>query len=382
MSSVNDFNGTVIRQVVNSKKVEFGRKIRTLTIADLHGYTNDPERAKRLANAIKREDPDIIFIAGDLYSGGGAWEGGEKLSNLRDFIANISEVAPVCITWGNHDLRGVKPDNKGTRIGNFRKLESARPGEVFPLYNDKVIVDGMEIIGFVPRFELMEGPGLKTQVHGIAHDEFIHDFNEKGFKFDDSPNLINVYLGHDPHLIAASENGVGLGNLSVCDFFVTGHLHDGYKKLIEIIDQKKKKITKSGFKSINAEESLKYDLGWTDQPFAIVDKDGKRIKRGVYPLYLGKINLCRGIVYVDNNSQQKYLQMADGKFYVNASNKPNVQVWEPCVEDLARQHILDNNYHFMLISEGVTPLFKPKEEYATVNVVDIGSPGARTPRQR
>ncbi len=371
-----NFNGKIVRQVVNSNKICLGRNIRALIIADLHGYTNNPILASRLAEAIKREDPDIIFIAGDIYSGGKPWDGGEKLEQFRKFIENISEVAPVCITWGNHDLRSIK--NKDARIWNLRKLEDVRPGSVYPLYNDVVIINDMEIVGFVPRFELMEGPGLKTQVHGLAHDEFIRDFNEHGARFSNEPGVLNIYLGHDPHLIAASENGIGLGNLSDCDFFIAGHLHDGYKTVVEYLDRKKKSLTGRGFKSINPEESLSFDRGWTDQPFSIVDKNGKTIKRERYPFYLGQINLCRGIVYINNDAQQKYLQMPDGKFYRNASSKDNVQVWEPVLEDIARKDILESNLHFMIISEGITPVFKPKEELATINVVDITGAKVKT----
>ena len=373
MTKVDYFNGTITHQVVNSKKLEFGKRIRTLTIADLHGYTNDPTRAARLAEAIKRQEPDIIFIAGDIYSGGKPWLGGDKLVQFRKFIEIISEVAPVCVTWGNHDLRGLNPKNKERRVGNLMGLETVRPGSVYPLYNDQVFINGMEVIGYVPRFELMEGPGLRTQVHGLAHDEFIHDHHEEGKKFTNRPGYLNVYAGHDPHLIAASENGVGLGDFSVCDYFVTGHLHDGYKKLIEIIDQFKKKITGKGFESIDPVKSLEFDKGWTDQPFSIVDNEGKTIPRDKFPLYLGPINLCRGIVYLDNDAQQKFLQLQDGTFYKNVATEPNVQSWQPVLENVARLEIEANDLHFMLISEGITPLFKPKEEDATFNVVDIES---------
>ena len=366
-----DFQGTITNQVVQSKKINFGRKIRTLTIADLHGYTSKPELTVRLAEAIKREEPDIIFIAGDLFNGGKPWEGGEKLDKCSIGQQNISEVAPVCVTWGNHDLRGVNARNHDERLGNLRNLENVRPGRVYPLYNDKVFINGMEIIGYVPRFELMEGPGLRTQIHGVAHDEFMADYERDGVKFNNAPEVLNVFLGHDPHLIAASENGVGLGSLSVCDYFITGHLHGGYEKVVRFLDRIKKQLTGRGFASLNADESLKYDRGWTDQPGRIVDKNGKPIPRHKLPVYLGSINLCRGIVYIDSDAQQRFLQLADGSFYRNASNEPNTQVWQKVLEDSARSEILENNLSFMLISEGISPAFLTLESAATFNVVDI-----------
>jgi hypothetical protein len=78
-----------------------------------------------------------------------------------------------------------------------------------------------------------------------------------------------------------------------------------------------------------------------------------------------------GIIYLDDDAQQRFLQMPDGNFYKNAATEPNVQIWQPILEETARQEILNNNLHFMLISEGIAPSFLPKENIATVNVVDI-----------
>ena len=366
MNVVDNFHGTITKQVVNSKKLNFGKIIRTLTISDLHSYTTDVRKAARLAEVIKSQNPDIIFIAGDLYSGGTPWEGGEKLNRFKAFIQNISEACPVCITWGNHDIRDINDINKETRISNLRRLEEVRPGSIYPLYNENVFINGMEIVGYVPRFELMEDEGLKIQLHGIAHDEFIKDYERDGVKFQNKPGYLNVYLGHDPHLIAASENGIGLEDLSVCDFFITGHLHNGYKPLFEPIEKMKKLFTGSGFKG------FELDMGYTEQQTGIVDKDNNMIP-GSKKLWIGPTNLCRGIVYIDNDAQQKFLQMPDGKFYINMTTEINKQVWKPTIEETARKEILDNNLHFMLISEGIAPSFLPREKLATMNVVDIGS---------
>ncbi len=360
-----EFTGNINHQSIPSRKLDFGRRVRTITISDLHDYTNDPERANRLAEALKRENPDFIFVAGDIFHGSFVkglfskkteWDGSQTLESFRKFIANISEAAPVFVTWGNHDLRKMTPENENERISNLRRLEDVRPGQVYPLYNDRVFVNGMEIIGYVPSFELMEGPkgeGLRIQLHGIAHHKFIEEYEAKGVKFQ-NPDALTTYLGHDPHLIAADETGIGLKGLSVCDFFITGHLHDGYKPVLASL----------GLGNI---EGLQYDRGFTEQG-VILDKDGNKIHRS---FIWGKTNLCRGIVYIDDNAQQKLLQMPDGKFYKNMATGLNRQIWNPILEEEARNQILNDKLHFMLISEGVAPAFAPKEKYATINVVDF-----------
>ncbi|MBE6161072.1 MAG: hypothetical protein E7158_02470 [Firmicutes bacterium] len=363
MNSMNDFKGVITNQVVDSYKLENSKKIRTITISDLHNYTSDYKKASRLANAIKEKNPDIIFIAGDIYNGGKSWENKNKLEDLKIFLQNISEVAPVCITWGNHDIFGMNSINKYIRLKNFYDLERVRCGSVFPLFNNRVSINDMEIIGYVPSLGLMSNEGLKTQIHGVAHDKFIKEYEEYGIKFKNNPNDLTVYLGHVPHLIASSENGVGLGSLKVCDYFITGHVHDGYRALFSKFNNIKKFITGE---DIN---SFKYDRGLVEQPTGLVDKDNKFIKGS--NKILGNTNLCRGIVYFDDMSQQKIWQSSDGIFYKNMTNEINKQDWQLFSENDARKEILDNKLHSMLISEGISQLMIPIEKYATINVVDI-----------
>lgn len=372
MNSMNDFKGVITNQVVDSYKLENSKKIRTITISDLHNYTSDYKKASRLANAIKETNPDIIFIAGDIYNGGKSWENYKKIGQLKWFIQNISEVAPVCITWGNHDMIGLNLDNKNLRLNNLYDLEKLRPGSVFPLYNDKVFVNGMEIIGYVPSLELMNNEGLKTQIHGIAHDKFIKEYEKNGIKFENVLNNLNIYLGHVPHLIASSENGIGLGSLKVCDYFITGHLHDGYRTLFKPFNDIKKEIIGEDM------EIFKYDRGLVEQPTGLVDKDNKFIKGS--NKILGNTNLCRGIVYFDDSSHQKIWQSSVGEFYENISEELNKQDWKLISEEVARKEILDNKLHYMLISEGISPLMFPFESLSTINIVDIN--GVRKERTR
>ncbi len=371
---IENFNGNIVNQSVDSWKLDCGTTIRALVISDLHDFTSYVKRAERLAKVIKEQNPDIIFIAGDIFggptpidifggSGGTKWDGGKALEKFKRFLANISEVAPVCITWGNHDLRSTNQKNFERRLKNFKDLDKVRPGCIFPLYNDRVYVNGMEIIGFVPRFELMEKEGLKTQIHGIAHDEYIQDYEEKGVKFTNREGYLNVMLGHDPHLIAASENGIGLGSLKVCDFFITGHLHNGYADIIQIFNSLKKRLT--GKES----DIIDLDKGLVEQPTGIVDHLGNPIK-GTKKLF-GPSDLCRGIVYIDDDSQRKIMQLPNGKFYKNIATEPNVHIWQEIMEDLARKEVLEKQLHFMLISQGVVPLFVPIESITTVNNLTI-----------
>lgn len=345
----NSFSGNIIKSTIYNKKINS----KMVIMADIHEYTNNTKLSKRLVEAIKEKKPDIILIAGDIFNNGKAWEGGSKLLKFREFLSYLSLICPVCLTLGNHDLRGTNKKNRELRLRKFYDLKKLNVKRIFPLYNDSIIIDNIEVLGYVPRFDLMEGEGLKKQIHGLAHDKFIADFEKEGTKFTSNKSTLKIYLGHAPHLIASSENGIGLGSL-VADFFITGHMHNGYKCIFDF------------FKNSN-HKSLEFDNGWVEQPTGVLDKDGKLIS---LPFILGKSNLCRGIVYINTDAQEKVLDLY-GKYYLNRSSELNKQVWDESSLEIVLDKINKEDLHPMIISEGVTPKFTSIEKLVTINYVEF-----------
>lgn len=376
MTNVENFKGRIVENDVPCYKLGAGEKKQFLIIGDLHGYTNDLKRLKRLADAVRKINPDFIFIAGDIFQGSGPWNGGEELRLYEYFIRIISEVAPTLMTWGNHDDRGMTEKNKDERLKIFHKLNAVRKGQVYALYREKVVINGIEVLSFSPGNELVEGPiwkgfpGIPIQNHGIAHDRYIASYDEyarqNNLRFE-FPELIGVHLGHVPQLIAVSENGVGLGELSKCDCFIAAHNHDGYAKLLRIANELAKRKNGVGLKS------LMFDRGWVAMPWE-VDKDGKIIWRSLWPPIWGQANLCRGISYFDDMAQQKIWQAPTREFYKNMAIGLNKQDWFPMKKEDAWNEIIKNKLHYMPISEGISPCFFPNEKTATINIVNLVGP--------
>lgn len=343
------FSGNIIKSTIYNKKINS----KMIIMSDIHEYSNNTKLSKRLVDVVKEQKPDIILIAGDIFNSGKAWEGGDKLLKFREFLSYLSLICPVCLTLGNHDLRGTNKKNKELRLRKFYDLKKLNVNRIYPLYNDSVVINNIEVLGYVPRFDLMEGAGLKKQIHGLAHDEFIADYEKDGIKFTSDKNTYKIYLGHAPHLIASSENGIGLKSL-VADFYVTGHMHNGYKCVFDF------------FKKPN-HKSLEFDNGWVEQPTGVLDKNGKLVS---FPFLLGKSNLCRGIVYIDNDAQVKALDLYN-KYYINKSKEVNKEEWEESSLDIVYDKITKENLHPMIISEGVTPKFKSIEKLVTINYIEF-----------
>jgi predicted MPP superfamily phosphohydrolase len=128
---------------------------RAALISDVHlGHVRNGNFLRRLVAKILREEPDAIFVAGDLYDGTAidARRAAEPLSNL---------VAPqgVYFVAGNHEQFG----------DDSKYLNAIAAAGVRVLRNEKVEVDGLQIIG-VPYRNATQNSQLASVLHDIGLD--------------------------------------------------------------------------------------------------------------------------------------------------------------------------------------------------------------------
>ena len=108
-----------------------GRK--AALISDLHlGHVRNGNFLRRMVAKILREDPDAIFIAGDLYDGT-AIDAGQAAEPLNKLTAPQG----VYFVAGNHEQFG----------DDSKYLRAVAAAGVRVLTNEKVDVDGLQIIG-------------------------------------------------------------------------------------------------------------------------------------------------------------------------------------------------------------------------------------------
>jgi predicted MPP superfamily phosphohydrolase len=128
---------------------------RAALISDLHlGHVRNGSFLRRMVAKILKEEPDAIFIAGDLYDGTAidARRAAEPLSEL---------VAPhgVYFVAGNHEQ--FRDDSK--------YLHAIAAAGVRVLSNEKVEVDGLQIVG-VPYRNAKQDRGFASVLHAIRLD--------------------------------------------------------------------------------------------------------------------------------------------------------------------------------------------------------------------
>jgi uncharacterized protein len=177
---------TTVR-LANLPKAWLGR--RAALISDVHlGHVRNGSFLRRMVAKILKEEPDAIFITGDLYDGTAidARRAAEPLSAL---------VAPhgVYFVAGNHEQFG----------DDSKYLDAITAAGVRVLHNEKVEADGLQIAG-VPYRSATHGAHFASVLRGIRLD---HD-------------RASILLTHAPdHPEIAEAAGVSLQ--------LSGHTHLG-----------------------------------------------------------------------------------------------------------------------------------------------------------
>jgi uncharacterized protein len=124
-------------------------------ISDVHlGHVRNGNFLRRMVAKILREEPDAIFIAGDLYDGT-AIDAGRAAEPLNKLTAPQG----VYFVAGNHEQFG----------DDSRYLNAIAAAGVRVLSNEKVEVDGLQIIGVPYRNAVQDGQ-LASVLRGIRLD--------------------------------------------------------------------------------------------------------------------------------------------------------------------------------------------------------------------
>ncbi len=128
---------------------------RAALISDLHlGHVRNGRFLRRMVAKILREEPDAIFIAGDLYDGT-AIDAGRAAEPLSELVAPHG----VYFVAGNHEQFG----------DDSKYLHAVASAGVRVLINEKVEVDGLQIVG-VPYGSAARDAHLTSVLQGLRLD--------------------------------------------------------------------------------------------------------------------------------------------------------------------------------------------------------------------
>ncbi len=121
---------------------------RFAVLADVHLWQYG-EHNKRLISAIKKEQPDVILIPGDLIVSSQP----ERFFRAEELIYQLIDIAPVYFSNGNHESRLEQPTHENYEA--YQKLKQTmcslgvhflnNTSETLTLGMDTIIISGLEL---------------------------------------------------------------------------------------------------------------------------------------------------------------------------------------------------------------------------------------------
>lgn len=172
---------------------------RIVLLADIHG-NRFGEKNERLVGKIRKAKPDMIAIAGDMLN-----DSDENTDSAAELISELSVIAPVYISYGNHE------EHHPHRADLYDRFTNAG-AKVFDFtYED------MELNGTPVRVGGLFGYALPEDNEAAKKGEsnFLRDFQDT--------DRYKILLTHMPY--AWTEQG-SLDAWDI-DLVLSGHLHGG-----------------------------------------------------------------------------------------------------------------------------------------------------------
>ena len=166
-------------------------------VSDTHlGQVRNTGFAQHIATLVQNLHPDIVFIGGDLYDG-----------EAVDLDKVIEPFSRISVPYGSYFITG----NHEEFYDNTPYLEAVRRAGIRILYNEKIDLDGLQIIGVDYRDSRKE-----EQFRAILQ------------KMEIDRHQPSILLKHAPlHLQVAREQGISLQ--------LSGHTHQGQVFLFRFI---------------------------------------------------------------------------------------------------------------------------------------------------
>lgn len=179
--------------------------VHLVVISDLHerSYGKNNER---LISVIRRQEPDSVFLVGDMV---GADADAAEVENLLALIRNLTECAPVFFSPGNHEMQFMETDG-----GLLEQVAGAGATVLNDSYVDVTIAGQPLRIG-------------GTMGHGFPFGRTEEEFSSspeyiflKDFENTENPTIC---LAHMPDTFIFN----GAYTLWDVDLAISGHTHGG-----------------------------------------------------------------------------------------------------------------------------------------------------------
>ncbi len=203
---------TITRYPLQSPKLKRMKKRKIILLSDLHNC-NYGQKNDKLLDAIKKEEPDLILIAGDMLVG----KAGALADAAVDFVTQLPDICDTYYANGNHEQR--------------MKEDPDKYGQTYFEYREKVIKSGVHYLENTNRTIVLDGNEI--EIHGL---EIPSDGYRKFQKLTIPEACVENCLGKadaSKFQILIAHNPVFMEEYLKwgADLIVSGHLHGGIARI-------------------------------------------------------------------------------------------------------------------------------------------------------
>ena len=189
------------------------KDITIIHVSDIHFNKNiKKEKLQKLANYIKKTQPDYIMITGDTLDNPIITKDSSKIKELLSFLTSLAEVSKVIISLGNHDIQ----TDEDYRF--FEKIDEL--SNIYYLNNTSYRDDYIYVFGLTLPNSYYYGVN-----GGESVDVLLYQLDQVHKKISRIPkNLPKIAMIHSPLKL---NNYNVLDKLKEFDIILSGHTHNG-----------------------------------------------------------------------------------------------------------------------------------------------------------
>lgn len=222
------------KYIIKKEGLNVGEK-RFISFSDLHygtiqqlfykGYMQNFFAYIKDSN--KSNKVDAILIPGDLLFWLSRYQEKDFIKALKRDLEDLSYSlsAPICISYGNHDLpfnESILSEEEKKEWDLAQYIENTSDG-IYVLNNEQKRFDDIVITGFSPSRDAYATNAMPDKAIDIAASTFA----KCNFTFDKKD--LNILLSHENKFFTYEQAHSLYENLyDYITFIIGGHLHDGY----------------------------------------------------------------------------------------------------------------------------------------------------------